>query len=391
MGTRLLCIAVYVSTFAGLAAGQVVQLTPERSRHEPAVISPERAAELEAQLARDPDNERLHAELLVAYFALSQPSDPVAGAKFNAQVLWFVANHPESPVLDKEGLGQPFGMRDANDQTYQEIESLWVNQLVKFPESAPVLFHAGLFFRRFEGGRALDLFKKASRLEPENPLYRSRVIDTYALAEESPGSPSSDGKTIGYGNLSYEVTESLRQELATSTDPELLSGVGFHLAHLAFVPGFDNDAVIIVGQQLMERAVAIDPANPRWSRALDEARKPRPPRPPSLPGAIADGEVGANADQMEKRLTNKVDPVYPPAAKEARVEGNVVFTLRVGRDGSVQRADLVWGEPLLVNAAREAVLQYRYKPIVYNGAAIPVAVMIKIEFKLPADPPPGPK
>jgi len=389
MGTRLLRIAVVgcVSALGCLTARQVAgQLSAERPRgHEP-VISPERAAELEAQVARDPASERIHAELLTAYNALSRPYDPVAGAKFNAQLVWFVTNHPESPVLDRDWSGL-FGVSNADDPSYQELESVWLEQLAMFPESAPVLFHAGLFFRGFEGGRALDLFKKASRLETENRLYRSRVIDTYALAEESSGSPSNDGKTGGYGNLSSEVTEGLRQDLSASTDPELLSGVGFHLARLAFIPGFDNNALIIVGQQFMERAVALDPANPRWSKAVDDARMP-PPRPPPAPGFLADGEVGASVDQMEKRLTKKVDPVYPPAAKEARVEGRVVFILRVGRDGSVQRADLVWGEPLLVDAAREAVLQYRYKPVVYNGAAIPVAVMIKIEFKLPADPKP---
>ena len=131
------------------------------------------------------------------------------------------------------------------------------------------------------------------------------------MAEEFPGYPASDEKTVGYGNLSYEVAESLRQELAISTDPELLSGVGFDLALLAFLPGFDNNALIILGQQFMERAVAIDPGNPRWSKAIEDSRMPLPPPPPGT----APSNVFVNADRMEKRLTRKVDPVYPPDAK----------------------------------------------------------------------------
>ncbi len=401
MGTRLLRIALAaaVSALGCLTAGQVAgQPSPERPPHAPAIISPERAAELEAQVARDPGNERVHAELLTAYSALSVPHDPVAGAKYDAQLVWFVTNHPESPVLDNwSGLRQVSNANDPpyNDPLYREVESLWENQLSKFSESAPVLFHAGLFFRGFEGGRAIDLFRKASRLEPENQRYRNQVIGTYAMAEQSPGVPSSDGKTRLYGNLSFEVTESLRQELATSTDPELLSGVGFRLARLAFIPGFDNNALIIVGQQFMERAVAIDPANPRWSKAIDDARMPPPPPPP---GYAAEGTVYEYADWMEKRLIKKVDPVYPPEAKEAHVQGSVVFILHVDKDGSVRKADLLWGEPPLVNAAREAVLQYRYKPYIENrvpdienGTPIPVLGEVKVTFTLPADPKPDPK
>jgi hypothetical protein len=381
MGTRLLRIAAYVSTIACLAAGQVAgQLSPERPRHDPVVISPELAAELEAQLARDPGNQRIHTELLVAYSALSQPEEPVARAKFCTQVVWFVTNHPESSVLD--AAGEPFWAKDVTDPRYQELESLWVDPLAKFPESAHVLYRAGRFFRAFEGGRAIDLFKKASRLEP------------YAVAEEFPGYPLRDEKAVGYGNLSYEVAESLRQELVISTDPELLSGVGLDLARLAVLPGFDNNALIILGQQLMERAVAIDPGNPRWSKAIEEARMPLPPPPPGT----APSNVFVRPDQMEKRLTKKVDPVYPPEAIQAHVQGSVVFYLQVDKDGFVRKANLSWGEPLLVDAAREAVLQYRYKPYIENGVqniengtAIAVGSMVKVTFTLPADPKPNPK
>jgi hypothetical protein len=379
MGTRVLRIALAasVSTAVWLAAGQVT----------PPIISPERAAELEAQLARDPGSERIHAELLFAYSALSQPEEPVARAKFYSQLVWFVTNHPESRALDETG--EPFWAKDVNDPRYQEMEGLWMKQLAKFPESAPVQYHAGRFFRGFEGGRAMDLFKKATVLEPENPRYRRQVIGEYVTAEQYPGIPSSEIKSKYYGNLTYEVAEGLRQEVAISRDPDLLSGVGFQLARLAFIPGFDNSALIIVGQQLMERAAAIDPNNPRWTKAIEDARIPLPPPPPGT----APSNVFVYADRMEKRLTKKVDPVYPPEAIQAHVQGSVVFYLEVDKDGSVRKANLSWGEPLLVDAAREAVLQYRYKPYIENGVqdiengtAIAVGTIVKITFKLPADP-----
>jgi len=77
-----------------------------------------------------------------------------------------------------------------------------------------------------------------------------------------------------------------------------------------------------------------------------------------------------------------VEPVYPPLALQARIEGTVRFTVRIAKDGSVQNIQLVSGHPLLVPAALDAVKQYVYNPVVLNGEPRDVITAVDINFIL---------
>jgi len=77
-----------------------------------------------------------------------------------------------------------------------------------------------------------------------------------------------------------------------------------------------------------------------------------------------------------------VQPVYPPLAKSARVQGQVEFSAIIGKDGTIQNLTLVKGHPLLVRAAQEAVEQWRYKPTLLNGEPVDVITNIIVNFTL---------
>ena len=81
-------------------------------------------------------------------------------------------------------------------------------------------------------------------------------------------------------------------------------------------------------------------------------------------------------------LVKKVNPVYPAAAQTARIQGIVQFVAVVGKDGSIQNLQLVKGHPLLVQTARDAVLQWHYKPILLNGKPVEVVTDIVVNFAL---------
>ena len=85
---------------------------------------------------------------------------------------------------------------------------------------------------------------------------------------------------------------------------------------------------------------------------------------------------------QEANLIHKVMPVYPPLAKSARVQGTVEFTAIIGKDGAIRELKLVRGHPLLVNAAKQAVEQWRYKPTLLNGQAVDVITDIVVNFTL---------
>ena len=90
--------------------------------------------------------------------------------------------------------------------------------------------------------------------------------------------------------------------------------------------------------------------------------------------------VGGNV--QAQNLIHKVQPIYPPEAKQNRVQGVVRFSVMIGKDGKVQNLTLVFGDPVLAEAAREAVQQWVYKPTLLNGAPVEVVTLVDVNFTL---------
>lgn len=85
---------------------------------------------------------------------------------------------------------------------------------------------------------------------------------------------------------------------------------------------------------------------------------------------------------LQGSLIRRVDPVYPQAAKSARIQGAVVLSAIIGKEGTIEHLRLVSGHPLLVTAAVSAVSQWRYKPYILNGEVIEVETQITVNFRL---------
>ena len=85
---------------------------------------------------------------------------------------------------------------------------------------------------------------------------------------------------------------------------------------------------------------------------------------------------------LQGSLVRRVEPVYPPIARTARVEGPVVLEAIISKEGTMKNLRLISGHPLLVPAAIEAVSQWRYKPYLLNGEAIEVETQITVNFIL---------
>jgi protein TonB len=96
--------------------------------------------------------------------------------------------------------------------------------------------------------------------------------------------------------------------------------------------------------------------------------------------AIAPVRIGGGVS--EANLIHRVQPPYPPLAVSTRVEGTVEFTATISKEGTIENLQLVRGHPLLVNAAREAILQWRYRPTLLNGEPVEVITDITVKFTL---------
>jgi len=81
-------------------------------------------------------------------------------------------------------------------------------------------------------------------------------------------------------------------------------------------------------------------------------------------------------------LLTKVDPQYPPDARDARIQGTVVLQATIDKEGNIASLELVSGHPMLAPAAIEAVKQWKYRPYLLNGTAVEVETSIQVNFTL---------
>lgn len=118
--------------------------------------------------------------------------------------------------------------------------------------------------------------------------------------------------------------------------------------------------------------------------SVPTAAPPPPPPPPvkavEKPKEVQRIRVGGNVQSA--KLVKQPKPVYPPLAKQARIQGTVRFTAIIGRDGAIQNLTLVSGHPLLVPSATEAVRQWIYQPTLLNGEPVEVVTQIDVNFTL---------
>lgn len=90
--------------------------------------------------------------------------------------------------------------------------------------------------------------------------------------------------------------------------------------------------------------------------------------------------VGPGDQQLN--LIHEVEPMYPPLAKQARIQGTVRFTAIIDEAGRVQNLRLISGHPLLVKSARDAASQWEYRPTLLNGKPIEVVTQVEVDFTL---------
>jgi TonB family protein len=111
---------------------------------------------------------------------------------------------------------------------------------------------------------------------------------------------------------------------------------------------------------------------------IDSNNIPPPPRP-SAP-QVRSIRVGQNVARAN--LVTEVPPVYPPLAKQARIQGTVRFAVRIGTSGRVENIQAISGHPLLVPSAQDAVRQWVYRPTLLNGEPVTVETQVDVVFQL---------
>jgi protein TonB len=88
------------------------------------------------------------------------------------------------------------------------------------------------------------------------------------------------------------------------------------------------------------------------------------------------------SNMLEGSLIRRVQPVYPPLAKSARIQGPVVLAAVISKGGTIENLQVLSGHPMLVKAALDAVSLWRYRPYILNGEPVEVETQITVNFIL---------
>jgi len=102
----------------------------------------------------------------------------------------------------------------------------------------------------------------------------------------------------------------------------------------------------------------------------------------ALPRVATPQRVRVSQGVSNGLLIKRVQPNYPPLARQARIQGQVVLHAEISKDGTIQNLQLISGHAMLAPAAIEAVKQWRYKPYLLNGEPVAVETEVIVNFSL---------
>jgi len=84
--------------------------------------------------------------------------------------------------------------------------------------------------------------------------------------------------------------------------------------------------------------------------------------------------------EAQKSVVQKVRPDFPALARQLKLSGRVVVDLLVAEDGSVERADVVTGNPILGTAAKTAGKAWKFQPFQAEGKPAKALVRVNFDF-----------
>lgn len=224
------------------------------------------------------------------------------------------------------------------------------------PESGQTL---AVFYDAWSGPRDSQITGDIAR------CIAMQMNDVAALSFTRPGDAGATGKDNYFLGL-------VKQELSFyAVNFQAESGATMRWAYFVYVDG----AFRYLGPLADLRTVT-----------LNISSAPAAAAPPSdMPK-----RVRMNESDAEARITRRVLPVYPQQALAQKLEGSVVVHTMIAPDGSVQSAEPASGDPMLAQAAVEAVRQWRFDPMMLNGTPVTVDTTITVAFHLPAGAAPQP-
>jgi TonB family protein len=345
---------------------------------------------MEQYLAGNPHDVDVRAQLILYYYSIGVREPRLT------HIVWLIANHPEATqtVFVSSGvLPRDNAMNSVSD--FARVSGAWKGAVAGNAHNAIVLGNAAQFYQAVgELDSAESLLNTILSFQPGNPEWKTRLGKLYALAIlEGTGDPK-------FPASKPEFSLRARSLMGSSEDGNLMFTTGSALTAAArrpmagrpLPPGTLNleehpllQPAVDFGNQLLERAgqfggprvmqgiIGSVPAPNTARRTVSEPREIA-----GVIGSVPSAPAVATATEPLPPIVSKVEPTYPPLARQARIQGVVKFALTIGADGTVKEMQVISGHPLLVPAALEAVKQW-----IFQSSGQEVRTRLEVNFNLP--------
>jgi TonB family protein len=97
--------------------------------------------------------------------------------------------------------------------------------------------------------------------------------------------------------------------------------------------------------------------------------------------AVGTGPIRIPGETLLGNNLSKPDPVYPKEAKKKHIGGSVLISAIITKQGTIEAMDVIASpNPLLAQAAKEAVQKWTYSPYILGGKPVEVDTTITVNF-----------
>ena len=128
-------------------------------------------------------------------------------------------------------------------------------------------------------------------------------------------------------------------------------------------------------------SVKVELQNGAPGKIASEPMKPTTDLPDPMAMTTTGERVEMSTDTRQA-LTRPVRPEYPLLARQMKVQGAVVLSVFIDKDGNIENLQIVSGPAILADAARAAVKQWRFKPYLQNGTPVATQARVTVAFTI---------
>jgi TonB family protein len=344
---------------------------------------------VEQYLVANPNDVEMRSQLILYYYTAGIREPRIS------HILWLVTNHPETTAASFASGGVL--PRDNSLNTYNDYERVlaaWKQAAAAHQGNPTIAVNAARFLQnsgQFEEAERLLLAAGARQNRGMAPAG-SQLANLYAAAIlGATGDPA-------FPNPSPAFAARVKNELGADQDLIFLMQTASALRTVVQRPttGRTIPPGVMSTEQHPLLNSAVDFADQLTARAGVGPAGTTITRNTIVSGGVSGGVLGGVSGGVSGGVVaptpqvipptvpapptvKKVDPTYPPLARQARISGIVRTRVRIGTDGSVQEIQIVSGHPLLVPAAMEALRQWMF--VAPNRE---INSEVEIPFSLPA-------